>query len=233
MKTKILSIITSLLISANIFCVAAFAEESSTSSATASSSSSSASSTESSNNDTTIEKRESNSEVDKLTGNADLIKEKKIIHDSSEMQFIAVTTKDDQVFYILIDYTATSDTNSGEGVVYFLNKVDSSDLLAIANRSDNNVDNTTDNDLLTLTTPESSDDAMTDATTNETSTVDNNSNESENSYSIYIIFGVIGVGFVVGYYFLKIKPKKNAISDDDDDFEIDDYEINEDDEKNT
>ena len=43
------------------------------------------------------------------------------------MQFIAVTTKDGHVFYVLINYTA----ESGEDNVYFLNKVDDYDLYAL------------------------------------------------------------------------------------------------------
>lgn len=52
-------------------------------------------------------------------GNAALIKEESIIYDSEKMQFIAVTTKDGHVFYVLINYSA----ESGEDAVYFLNNV--------------------------------------------------------------------------------------------------------------
>ena len=51
-------------------------------------------------------------------GNATLIKQEKIIYDSEEMQFIAVTTKDGDVFYILINYSAEGDEDN----VFFLNK---------------------------------------------------------------------------------------------------------------
>lgn len=60
-------------------------------------------------------------------GNATLIKEEKIIYNSEEMQFIAVTTKDGSVFYILINYSAEGDEDN----VYFLNKVDDYDLYAL------------------------------------------------------------------------------------------------------
>ena len=60
-------------------------------------------------------------------GNASLIKEESIIYDYEEMQFIAVTTKDGNVFYVLINYSA----ESGEDSVYFLNKVDSYDLYSL------------------------------------------------------------------------------------------------------
>ena len=52
-------------------------------------------------------------------GNATLIKHEKIIYDSEEMQFIAVTTKDGNVFYILINYSAEGDEDN----VFFLNNV--------------------------------------------------------------------------------------------------------------
>ena len=52
-------------------------------------------------------------------GNATLIKSEQIIYNTEEMQFIAVTTKDGHVFYVLINYTA----DNGEDNVYFLNNV--------------------------------------------------------------------------------------------------------------
>ena len=60
-------------------------------------------------------------------GNATLIKSEKIIYNTEEMQFIAVTTKDGHVFYVLINYTAAN----SEDNVYFLNKVDDYDLYAL------------------------------------------------------------------------------------------------------
>ena len=60
-------------------------------------------------------------------GNATLIKHEKIIYDSEEMQFIAVTTKDGNVFYILINYSAEGDEDN----VFFLNKVDDFDLYSL------------------------------------------------------------------------------------------------------
>ena len=60
-------------------------------------------------------------------GNATLIKQEKIIYDSEEMQFIAFTTKDGNVFYILINYSAEGDEDN----VFFLNKVDDFDLYSL------------------------------------------------------------------------------------------------------
>lgn len=52
-------------------------------------------------------------------GNATLIESEQIIYNTEEMQFIAVTTKDGHVFYVLINYTA----ENGQDNVYFLNNV--------------------------------------------------------------------------------------------------------------
>ena len=60
-------------------------------------------------------------------GNATLIKSEKIVYNSEEMQFIAVTTKDGHVFYVLINYSA----ENAEDQVFFLNKVDDYDLYAL------------------------------------------------------------------------------------------------------
>lgn len=171
-----------------------------------------------------------------LTGNADLIKEQTIIHDSSEMQFIAVTTKAGNVFYILIDYTATKDKASGEGSVYFLNKVDEQDLFALINQS-----SSTDSVADDLFYTESDDSYLNESTVTTSSVATESSlvsaeNQSESETStdssagLYIFLAIVCVGFVIAYYFLKIKPKKNELSDDDDDFEMEEREINEDEE---
>ena len=69
-------------------------------------------------------------------GNATLIKSEQIIYNTEEMQFIAVTTKDGHVFYVLINYTA----GNGEDNVYFLNKVDDYDLYALLYAGDEDDD---------------------------------------------------------------------------------------------
>lgn len=69
-------------------------------------------------------------------GNATLIKSEQIIYNTEEMQFIAVTTKDGHVFYVLINYTA----ENGEDNVYFLNKVDDYDLYALLYSGDEDDD---------------------------------------------------------------------------------------------
>ena len=65
-------------------------------------------------------------------GNATLIKSERIIYDTEQMQFIAVTTKSGDVFYVLINYSA----ENAEESVYFLNKVDTLDLYALLYMTD-------------------------------------------------------------------------------------------------
>ena len=69
-------------------------------------------------------------------GNATLIKSERIVYNSEEMQFIAVTTKDGHVFYVLINYSA----ENAEDQVFFLNKVDDYDLYALLYAGDDNKD---------------------------------------------------------------------------------------------
>lgn len=68
---------------------------------------------------TEIEPNDSSNDYFDNEGNATLIKSEKIIYNTEEMQFIAVTTKDGHVFYVLINYMAAN----GEDNVYFLNNV--------------------------------------------------------------------------------------------------------------
>ena len=158
-------------------------------------------------------------------GNLSLIKEQKIIYDSAEMQFIAVTTKDGHVFYILIDYTAIRAAENHEygadarETVYFLNKVDTYDLYALLNEPSPVED--TESELY---------EEMYDTDTEEISS--SNTNKSKNGDTVmYIVFAVALAVVGGGYYFLKVRPNKNKVKDDDDydDFDFgDEPEINED-----
>lgn len=179
-------------------------------------------------------------------GNATLIKSEKIIYDSEEMQFIAVTTKDGHVFYVLINYSA----DSGEDNVFFLNKVDSYDLyvLLYAGQEDEEGNPTI--------TPEEALQAAQDANGRVTTAVESENSKTEsvsetedseetdtpeksapNMSMVYLAVGLIAIGGAgfVGFKFLK-KPKKTGIADNDnfDDDDITWYdnedEINEDDE---
>ncbi|MEE5993706.1 MAG: DUF4366 domain-containing protein, partial [Oscillospiraceae bacterium] len=75
-------------------------------------------------------------------GNATLIKSERIIYDTELMQFIAVTTKSGDVFYVLINYSADNEEDS----VYFLNKVDTLDLYALLYMTDEEEESGIDTD---------------------------------------------------------------------------------------
>lgn len=167
-------------------------------------------------------------------GNASLIKEESIIYDGEEMQFIAVTTKDGNVFYVLINYSA----ESGEDSVYFLNKVDSYDLYSLLYEPDEDSD----------TPPaEAAEEAANRA--NGTSSKNDDSSEADgeaaeeaedaaeqparsSSTNSLILIGIVAALGIGGFLIFKFmnKPKKAPLSDELDYDEDDDLEINEDDE---
>ena len=178
-------------------------------------------------------------------GNAALIKSEQIIYNTEEMQFIAVTTKDGHVFYVLINYTA----ESGEDNVYFLNKVDDYDLYALLYAGEE------DKDGNPKYTPEeaaqaaekangrvnSGDNSSDTAETSETTADGESAEDGENApvkkapanmSSIYLVGIIALIGFGAGGFFLfKKKKGDNGVrkpefdpddykSDDDDDLEI-------------
>ena len=149
-------------------------------------------------------------------GNATLIKSEKIVYDSEEMQFIAVTTKDGHVFYVLINYSAEND----EDQVFFLNKVDDYDLYALlyaGAESDDEKENITPeqafeaaqaaNGRVQVDTetavPENED------STDETAEGEQVTSHPNNMNNIYLLLGavvLIGAG-ATGFFFMK---KKNG-----------------------
>ena len=174
-------------------------------------------------------------------GNATLIKSEQIIYNTEEMQFIAVTTKDGHVFYVLINYSA----DNGEDNVYFLNKVDDYDLYALLYAGEE------DEDGNAKYTPEQAaaaaekangrvnrgDDSETMTDSTETADENDNGEDGETpvkkapaNNSMMLLVGVLalaGVG-AAGFFLMKKKKNggndavKNAIddidADDDDDF---------------
>ncbi|MCD7891066.1 MAG: DUF4366 domain-containing protein [Ruminococcus sp.] len=171
-------------------------------------------------------------------GNATLIKYEEIIYDSEEMQFIAVTTKDGNVFYILINYSADGEEDN----VYFLNKVDDFDLYSLlyakSESEDENIDPAeqaqkyadaaTGGNTSSSGKSESDSDADTEAEEAET-TGENESVESSTPMNSNLII-LVGVGAltVVGVIIFvlksgKLSKKKNNKTDDFDEEYEDDY----------
>ena len=168
-------------------------------------------------------------------GNATLIKEEQVIYESEEMQFIAVTTKSGDVFYILINYSAASDENN----VYFLNKVDSLDLYSLLYMTDEEKESGIDPENV-----QKAEDAVLGHTSSETveTATDETAESGENTQKTVtkqsgemnttLLFGIgiialIAIGFV-GFKMFGKKPVKKNVSDDFD--EQDEDDANEDDE---
>lgn len=170
--------------------------------------------------DSSIPDYENDSHYD-TKGNASIVKEKKIIHDSAQMQFISVTTKSGAVFYILIDYTAIK-KGDVENSVYFLNKVDDYDLYQLTNDSDDettpsayeaqrseNAANNTDTSDSSKASPKK-----------ESKTQNNTTSPFKSSIILLAVFGVMSVIAVVVIRFVKKKNKGgNSVADDEIDFD--------------
>ena len=172
-------------------------------------------------------------------GNATLIKSEKIVYNSEEMQFIAVTTKDGHVFYVLINYSA----KNGEDNVYFLNRVDDYDLYALLYAG------AEDDEDSSKITPEQAaqaaeqangrvkreDGADTADTAETTASGDDAADDNEvtppaqpaNMGSMYLVLGVLalfGVG-AAGFFFMKKKNGGKSAVQVEPDYDDDDTEI--------
>lgn len=139
-------------------------------------------------------------------GNATLIKHEKIIYESEEMQFIAVTTKDGNVFYILINYSADGDEDN----VFFLNKVDDFDLYSLlyaGNESEKDKDPAEQSkkyaDAATNGNTKSADSDSTEESTDETDSSGGTVNKKQASpmnSNMIILIGVGALAIIGGRY---------------------------------
>mgnify|MGYP002614376638 FL=1 len=162
-------------------------------------------------------------------GNATLIKQEKIIYDSEEMQFIAVTTKDGSVFYVLINYSA----EGNEDNVYFLNKVDDYDLYALLYQDDEDSQNTNPDSAAAEAASNANKangnkgkNNVNEATTTTDSVVQQTSSKNQSNGSKTLMITGVGIAVLAaaGFIFYKMKngkSKKKSNSDDFDGFEDD------------
>ncbi len=163
---------------------------------------------------------------DKTIGNAVLTANENIITEDGNYQFIAATTRDGNVFYIIIDKLKTTDN------VYFLNQVDTYDLKALMSSEDGETVKVGENtQLFEMSETTDGESASEDTANNE-----DNEDESEGSDSMttsLIMVGGLAVLGVIGFVIFKMKKgggfgkKKPEPTILDDDFDDDD-EINED-----
>lgn len=166
-------------------------------------------------------------------GNATLVNNQKIIYNSDEMQFISVTTKDGNVFYVLINYNDEDNIDN----VYFLNKVDDYDLYALLYAGDENSENITPEEA-TASANASSDSATSsdNSDDNEQSQAEETTTKSSNQgmmKNLMILGGAVAIGAVVFFVMLKSKKKNKSSSSNADMYDFDDsddIEINEDEE---
>ena len=117
------------------------------------------------------------------TGNANLAADETIVMENGTYQLIAVTTRDDDVFYVIIDKTKT------ENNVYFLNEVDTADLDKLA-KDDSNVSSGGEDTSEPTTAPD--EEAQTTDNTDSTSS-------GNNQYMIYLVIGIVILDFIGNY----------------------------------
>ncbi len=225
-KKKFLAVIMSIIMIISV----AICSVSTVSAAETTKSSSSSSSSESSNDSDADESpdeedKDENTDEKKNTsdyswssntvGNSNLVADEDIIMENGTYQFIAVTTRDDDVFYVIIDKTKT------ENNVYFLNEVDTADIEKFA-QDDSNISNDTSVEETTVSA----------GAENSEVTSEKKTNSGDSQFMIYLVIGVVilcGLGFV--FFKLKGKNGKKKSNDtdeyDDDEFDYED-EVNED-----
>ena len=128
------------------------------------------------------------------------------ITDSSSKEFLTVTTKNNNTFYIVIDRSATSQN------VYMLSQVDENDLAEFLDKDSTAtvVTPQTDTSNVVLDETESNDN-----TDKETSVDTQKKDQTKTNMGAMAAILILALGGVAAYYYFKIyKPKKEAEEDD-------------------
>ena len=149
-------------------------------------------------------------------GNSNLVASQQVITDDGQYQFIAVKTRDGDIFYVIIDHSKVDDN------VYFLNEVDTYDLKALLNKNDEGK--------AAQVGAETSVEETTEDVSEALAETEQSDNDSFNG-TLFLIIG-IGALAIIGFVIFKIKKggfgkKKANVELLDDDFDDED-EINED-----
>lgn len=153
-------------------------------------------------------------------GNMNLVDD--ITSDGSGLQYMTVTTRDGSYFYIIIDRSAKEEN------VYFLNKVDAADLLKLMSDDEKAAYEESQQEpeqqtpvITPSETPDEQPQTQPDAPAEK--------NPMASTLPLLGVFVALGAAVAGGYYFLKIKPKKNQSNvDEDREFYDDDEYENED-----
>ncbi len=132
------------------------------------------------------------------------------VTDNENLQFITVTARDGNVFYIIIDKGSTSEN------VYFLNTVDESDLAALVE------------DYTPTSAAEPKPEAPTSPEPEQTEQPKPQERKKGGNPAPYIVLALIAAGVIGGYYYKVILPKKKLEDADDiEDFELEETESEE------
>ncbi len=144
-------------------------------------------------------------------GNAELVADEEILLDTGYYQFIAITTRDGDIFYIIIDETKTEDN------VYFLNEVDTLDIEKLVGED-------TDISSVSTSTSTSYDNEEVEEETIETSS---NTSSGNSQFNLILCVGAValcGIGFAIYKLRGNKKPANNNSDNPDDGFEYEDDE---------
>ena len=144
-------------------------------------------------------------------GNAELMDN---VTDNENLQFITVTARDGNEFYIIIDKGAQSEN------VYFLNTVDESDLAALV--EDYVPEQSTQQQPEPSSTPDTE---QAESEQAQTEQPEPEAEQSNSSFLFLIVLVLIGGAGLAVYYFKVFRPKKKLEQADDiEDFEFEETE---------